>query len=248
MILKKTLGVSGVLLLIATALLGQGNVKKENSWELKSKIDFLTRHYWRGGISGNAPSIEPSFELSKNNFSFGMWFAATVDDKYKEMDIFFYYSPFKNLTIGINDQYNPNGKKLGLSKWYHFGKDKTVHQTDFELSYNLGFIPLKLNLYTAVLGKDYDTNNNRRFSTYLQATYSQQLFNKYVLDAIIAGTPHKSMYAEKAEIITLEAKISRTFQLKKGVKMPIFGRFIHNPHTNENYIVGGLTFVGLSQL
>lgn len=246
--LKKTLGVLGVFLLVATTLLGQESTEKENTWELQSKIDFLTRHYWRGGISGDAPAIEPSFQLSKNNLSFGVWFALTVDDKYKEMDIFIYYSPFKNLTIGINDQYNPNGEKLGMSKWYHFGKHKTVHQTDFELSYNLGFIPLTFDLYTTILGKDHDKDGSRMFSTYLQATYSQKLFDKYVLDAIVAGTPHKSMYAEKSEIITLEAKLSRTFELKKGVKMPIFGRFIHNPHTSKSYIVGGITFVGFSKL
>lgn len=204
-----------------------------------TNIDFVTQHSWRGGLADDTFSIEPMVEVTTGKLTFGAWAAATINDKYKELDLYISYSPIKGFSLGIYDYYCPP-TRLSLSKFDNF---KKWHILDAIASYNFQKIPLKLTVATVIGGMDSD------FSTYMEASYTQPLFNKKTeLVLLVAGTPKKGDYASKATLVNTEIILKHNFTLKKNVTMPIFARLVHNPHKKKTYFIVGLSFSGTSLL
>lgn len=231
----------GILLVVSA----KGQEVKKNEFQFFTKVDFVSRHSWRGGASGGAPSIEPTFELRKGKWSVGTWFAATFDDKFRELDLYITYSPTPNLSLTLFDYYCPT-TKLSHSHFYKLKKADTRHLFDMVASYEFKSIPLKLTAATIFAGMDTNKKGNLRYSTYLEAAYTHT-FGKYEVTGVVAGTPWESTYASKADFVNLELKLARNFKLK-DVDFPIFGRIVHNPHRNETYYIAGFSFSGLTNL
>lgn len=219
--------------------------KKENTLQLFTGVDFVSRHSWRGGMEGGAPSIEPTFELRKGKWSVGAWFAATLDDKYKELDLYVTYAPTSQLSLSLFDYYCPPSK-LSEAKFYKFQKAETQHLFDFVVNYQFKSIPLKLTAATLFAGMDTNKEGDLRYSTYLEAAYTQPIGN-FELTGMVAGTPWESIYAHKADFVNLELKLTQNLKLQ-NVDFPIFGRIVHNPHREKTYYIAGFSFYGLSNL
>lgn len=231
----------GMLFLVS----GQAQKTEKSTFQFFTEVDFVTRHSWRGGMEGGAPSIEPTFELRKGKWTVGAWFAATFDDRYKELDLYITYALSSQLSLSLFDYYCPPSK-LSDAHFYKFEQEDTRHLFDIIANYEFKKIPLKITAATLFAGMDTDKKNNLRYSTYLEAAYTYK-WKTYAITAVIAGTPWEGIYANKADFVNLELKLSRSFKLK-NVDFPIFGRIVHNPYRNKTYYIAGFSFLGLSNL
>ncbi len=231
-------GVIFVYLVVLFSLQANAEGKEKSRLSLFANIDFVSRHSWRGGLEGNALAIEPTVELGYRKFAIGMWAAATIDDEYKELDIYLSYFPVKGLTLSLFDYYCPP-QKLSEAKFSDF---KTWHLLDAIIMYNFEKIPLKLTCATVIGGMDDE------YSTYLEAMYTFPVpigKNNEVI-ALVAGTPYKGIYASKADFVNTELIMKHTFNFNKGkFSMPIYGRLIYNPHRNKTYFIVGVSIAKL---
>lgn len=230
-----------ILLLVVVSSL-QANAEtidrklKENKFSIFTNIDLVSRHSWRGGLADETFSIEPMVEMNIGKLTLGVWGAATINQQYKELDLYVAFTPFEGLNLGIYDYYCPPSK-LSDSK---FGDFKAWHIFDAIATYNFKKIPLKITSATVLGGMD------NEYSTYLEATYTQSIGKHNKLILLIAGTPHKGAYATKADFVNTELIFKHVLKLKKGVSMPIYARLVHNPHKNKTYFIAGISFSGTS--
>lgn len=240
--MKKTLFAVLLCTLASTFVCAQS---PKGDFQIYTQLDFVTRHSWRGGMEGGAPSLEPTIEFRKGKWTIGTWFAATFDDKYKELDLYVTYSPTSQFSVSLFDYYCPP-TKLSDAHFYKLGKTDTRHLFDIIFNYQFKKFPLKLTAATLFAGMDTDEKEDLRYSTYLEAAYTYSWHN-YDLTAVVAGTPWEGIYASKADFVNLELKLAHNFKLKKGVDFPIFGRVVHNPYRNETYYIAGFSFSGLTK-
>ena len=80
--------------------------KKNEFLDSDIVLDFRTMHIWRGIATSYSPTFEPTFEVSRNNYTTGIWFAQSLDGNYTELDLYFTYT-FKNFSFTIYDYYCP---------------------------------------------------------------------------------------------------------------------------------------------
>lgn len=233
----------GLLLFASQIALAQSEDKPK--YEIFTGVDFMSRHSWRGGMVHGTSSIEPTLELRKGKWTFGAWFAATLNDTYKELDLYVNYAVSPQFSVSLFDYYCPPNK-LSDTHFYQLGKEDTHHLFDVIFTYKFKKIPLKLSSATIFAGMDRNTEGDLRYSTYLEASYIHT-WNNYALTGIIAGTPWESSYANKADFVNLELKLARNFQLKRDVNLPVFGRIIYNPNRDKMYYIVGFSLLGLTK-
>ena len=106
------------------------------------------------------PTVEPSFEVAKNNYSTGIWFARSLDGNYTELDLHLTYE-LKDFSFTIYDYYCPPSIQAS-NEIANYKKLTTDHIIELNLAYNGSeYFPLKILLASMVYGNDFDSNTNR---------------------------------------------------------------------------------------
>jgi hypothetical protein len=164
---KKTIALLNVILsLCVTSILAQ---------EINIGADIVSRYVWRGVDFGNAPAVQPFFELSMGNFSLGSWGSYSIGKTdsgsggLNEHDLYISYN-LGIFTIGVSDYYYP-----GVGGFFTFDTDYN-HVIEPYISYT-GLI--KASLYINAIN---DPDN----SMYLELGYD--LMVKEVEVSLFAGT------------------------------------------------------------
>lgn len=210
-----------------------------NKTTLYTNIDWVSSHIWRGGKSGNAPSLEPLIELGYGKFTIGSWAAATFDGAYKELDLYIIYST-DLFSFGLFDYYCPPSQ-LSESSYTNFHGENTDHLYSIDATF-LGIpkFPLKLTASTLFLGADYNSESNAyNFSTYLEASYSKYWSNNSI--TVLAGlNTHQGIYAAKTALINTELTYKKSFDFN-FFTLPVFGRVVYNPHNKNAWFIGGIS-------
>lgn len=204
-----------------------------------TNVDFLSSHVWRGGKSGTLPSVEPLVELSKGNFTFGAWAAATFDGEYKELDLYAIYK-VKSFSVGVFDYYCPP-KDLSEARFTNVSKAETQHLYSVDVSFaGTKRIPVKLTASTMMYGMDFNSETgDYYFSTYLEALYSKS-WKSNVVTATVGMTTHEGIYYEKAALVNTELAYKRKIELKH-FSLPVFAKVIYNPATQKSFFVSGFS-------
>lgn len=205
-------------------------------------VDFVSSHVWRGGKSGNAPSVEPLLEFNYGNLTLGTWAAATFDQKYKELDLYLSYQ-VNAFSITLFDYYCPP-EKLSEARFSNFHGSDTYHLYSTDVSFNGNQkLPFTFTASTMMYGMDMDPETGKYyFSTYLETGYSKS-WNNNSVSTKIGITTHKGIYAEKAALVNTEMSYTKTFEFDR-FNLPLFSRLIYNPYSGKAFVVGGFSVNG----
>ncbi len=212
-----------------------------DSLSIEFSANFQSRHVWRGSLTCNAWNIQPTFNVSKRNFLFGAWAAYTVNNSYAEVDLYASYShgPF---TVSILDYFCPN-ENLRFNRFFDINQSTTQHTIDITVSFDgTKRFPFTLMASTLVWGDDLNPATGKNFfSTYLEAGYSWQRTPAQKFDFLVGFTPFNGYYADKASVVAVGVGINQSIKINDHLKLPIFGKLLVNPYSQNIFFVFGFT-------
>ncbi len=219
------------LLLLSIAVLSTLNVQaeeKSKKTDVSISVDVVSRHVWRGRMTGNSPCIEPTLNFQTGKFSYGVWGSYALDESYQEVDFYVSYNT-PLFQFSLYDFYCPNAN-FKDSDFFDFNSDKSVHFFDAVAKYK-GSDKFPISITTSVLFYgEYDRTeaNNQRFSTYLELGYSNYIGGKKVSWA--AGmTPAKGFYADDLNLVNVSMTVYDKIEFSKAYSLPIRAGLILNP-------------------
>lgn len=204
------------------------------------KVDFRSMHIWRGIASSYVPTIEPSFEVNKNNSTTGIWIAQSIDGNYTELDLYFTYT-FNDFSFTLYDYYCPPSIQAS-NEIANYNQTNTNHTIELNLAFaGNEKVPFNILVATMIYGDDLDHETNKNnYSTYIQLGYSTQIENSS-LNLFVGISPFKSYYGETAGIANAGLTASRNLVISKNRKIPVEASLITNPMKNSLFLNFGFS-------
>ena len=203
-------------------------------------LDFSTMHIWRGGATSSVPTFKPSFEITGNNSTTGIWFAQSIDGEYTEMDLYFKYN-YKYFSFTIYDYYCPASIETS-NEITNYDRNTTEHTIELNLAFN-GTIrfPFKVLVATMVYGNDINSETDKNnYSTYLEFGYNTQI-DKNSLDFFVGFNTFESYYSEEFGVINAGLTASGNIKIRKSFELPVQASLVTNPSTNSLFLNFGFT-------
>ncbi|MCG8411448.1 MAG: hypothetical protein MI739_09205 [Bacteroidales bacterium] len=228
-------------LIVICILFFQQSFAKENehikSLNANFKVDFFSIHTWRGSAV-KSPCIEPSFEITKNNSTTGIWAAQSLDGNYTELDLYFKYS-LKDFSFTVYDYFCPPSYK-NSGEIIDFDRKTTSHIIEIDFAFNgTPSFPISLMAATMVYGSDRDANNQNMYSTYFEAGYSTSLYKNNVGIAL-GVSPFKSSYSKNFGFVNASLNVTRKVTIKKK-EIPLYASLVTNPYAKNIFFKVGFT-------
>jgi hypothetical protein len=203
--------------------------------------DLVSSYVWRGA-SGAGASIQPNAGLSIGRFSLSAWGSTDIASAgYKEVDFTASYS-IAGISLSITDYW---WMGEGNFKYFNHDSETTDHLFEFTVGYTLPVekFPLSLSWNTMFAGFDVKKGENedkRAYSTYIEAKYPFAV-KDIDLEASLALTPGKSIYAEKASVVSVGLKAGKKIKITDSFSLPVFGQIITNPRSEDIFFVFGIS-------
>lgn len=206
--------------------------KKNPFFDSTFSIDFRSTHIWRGTASVYSPTIEPSFEINRGNYTSGIWIARSLDGNYTEMDLYITFEN-RNFSFTIYDYYCPSSIQAS-NEITNFETTTTDHLIELDLAFKgTSQFPIKILIATMIYGNDLDSETNRNnYSTYLQFAYSTQI-DKNNLDLFLGLNTFKSCYGDTFGIVNAGITVSQNLNIFKTREIPIQASLVTNPYANS---------------
>ena len=203
-------------------------------------VDFRSIHTWRGTAVSYSPTIEPSFEITRNNSTTGIWFAQSIDGNYTELDLYFTYK-FKSLSFTIYDYYCPPSIQAS-NEIANYDKYTTKHTIELNLAYNgTPLFPIKILVATMVYGDDINSETNQKnYSTYFQFGYTAEIDNNSI-DIFLGFNSFKSYYGDQFGVVNAGLTASKNIKTFKTKEIPVQASLITNPLANSLFLTFGFT-------
>lgn len=234
----------GYRLILAVGLLVVSNAifanKQKEIFDSDITLDFRTMHIWRGSATSYTPTFEPSFEITRNNYTTGIWFAQSIDGNYTELDLYFTYH-VKNFSFTIYNYYCP--PSIETSKEItNYDKYTTKHTIELNAAFNgAKQFPVKVLVATMVYGDDINSDNNRNYySTYFELGYST-IIDENALDIFIGFNTFESYYGADFSVVNAGLTTSRNLKIYKSFEVPVQASIITNPMANSLFLNFGFT-------
>ncbi len=198
-------------------------------------LDFSTMHIWRGGATSSVPTFKPSFEITGNNSTTGIWFAQSIDGEYTEMDLYFTYS-YRSFSFTIYDYYCPASIETS-NEITNYKRNTTDHTIELNVAFNgTTRFPFKVLVATMVYGNDINSETNKNnYSTYIELGYNVQI-DKNSLNLFVGLNTFENYYSDKFGIINAGFTLSRNLQLWKSYEVPVYTSLVTNPTENSLYL------------
>lgn len=205
-------------------------------------MDIKTRHTWRGGLTVKALNFQPTFKLNFKHMSVGAWSVYAVDNSYAEIDLYVSFHFLKYFSFSVYDYYCPD-ENLKFNRFFDYKSNLSPHTIDLYLSFNgTPDLPLNLLVSTMVHGKDFKTDSTtRRYSTYVEASYTFTLANTDELNAFAGLTPFESYYAPEFNFVNVGLKYTKKVNFFKSIETPVYGKLILNPYSENLFFVFGIS-------
>lgn len=214
---------------------------KKYNFETNLGAELNSSYFWRGSYNDPKPNIQPTLDLSINDFTFTLFGSNNFDNSYQEFDYTIAYK-IKNITISLSDYY------FDFTKNYFDYSINSSHLVDATVEFEKG----EKHVFGALLScliwgndkqKDYKlTNkNNQNYSTYVQTSYTINFDNK-AYSFILGASTHRGMYADKCSITNIGFEFEHNIQITKTYACtPIFGLWV-NPTTEQIFFNYGVRF------
>jgi len=204
------------------------------------KVDFMSMHTWRGFATSKSPTIEPSFVISRNNSTTGIWLAHSLDGNYSELDLYFTYN-LKSFSFTVYDYYCPPSYRES-SEITNFDKYSTNHTIEIDVAFKgTQNFPVSFLVATMVYGddKNQETKENR-YSTYFQLAYSTNIDNNNI-NLALGFNAFDSYYGDKFGVVNASIGINRPLKVFKTKEIPLQAALITNPLANSLFLKFGFT-------
>ena len=250
---------------------------KEQKHRFELNLDLASRYIWRGQPwGGNYLVVQPTINyFCTDKLTFGVW--ATTNFKkdyyfpdgvtyykgYQELDFSVKYQLNKFLAVQVWDYYYPSVQKIeGIDNSFFNFKNNGTQTVDATLLLDFSDykLPLSATISTLVAGNDYrydsdGENPKQNFTTYLELAYTwEDVFKKIQLypyaGAVLNNQAKYYTYGDynKVSLVDVGIKVSREFELGKGITMPLWLNYVHNAAGSntetfgKDFLVAGLTF------
>ncbi|MCK5029126.1 MAG: hypothetical protein KAR57_05795 [Bacteroidales bacterium] len=204
------------------------------------KVDFRSMHIWRGIAASYVPTIEPTFEVSKNNSKTGIWMAQSIDGNYTELDLYFTYN-YSDFSFTLYDYYCPPSIQAS-NEIANYNQNNTNHTIELNLAFSGNEkIPFNVLIATMIYGDDLNSETNKNnYSTYIQVGYSAKIENSSV-DLFVGISPFKSYYGETAGVVNAGLTTTKNLSLSKTKAIPVQASLITNPMKRSLFLNFGFT-------
>ena len=212
-----------------------------DSLSIHLSANLQSRHLWRGSVTCSAWNIQPTATVSKRNFLVGFWGAYTVNNSYSEVNLYGSYT-IGRFSVAVLDYFCPD-ETLKFNRLFDTNQKTTQHTVDATLTYNgTKKFPLSLMVSTLVWGDDINaTTEKNYYSTYIEAGYTWERTQTQKFEFFAGITPVEGYYANSLNLVNMGFSASQTINVSSTFKLPIFGKIIANPHTQNLYFVFGAT-------
>ncbi len=203
-------------------------------------VDFMSMHTWRGYATSYSPTVEPTFELSTPNSTFGIWAAHSIDNNYSELDLYFTQT-YKNISFTIFDYYCPPSYK-NSNEITDYTQNTTKHTIELALEYsNMFNTPFNFMVASMIYGDDTNSEGKNRYSTYFQLSYSTAI-DKNTLDLVLGfNVFDNSYYADSFNVVNAGITTTRNLKVFKKKDISMQASLITNPVNDSLFLKFGFS-------
>lgn len=231
------------IIISIAALLGVLTATAQQKVTVHGGADLASAYIWRGSYNAGA-SIQPAIGLRAGGFALGAWGSTDLGGNgKKEVDLSASYS-IKGFTFGVTDYWWAGE---GAYNYFHYRKGATGHLFEGNLSYELPFeqFPLTVAWNTMFAGADYDDNNERNFSTYIELSYPFAV-GSIDMKAKVGAAPWYSPAFLPSEnrgfsVCNVAIAAQKAIRCSDTFSIPLFSELIFNPATEDIHLVFGLS-------
>ncbi|MBR4845506.1 MAG: hypothetical protein IKU98_03705 [Bacteroidaceae bacterium] len=211
---------------------------EENGLYAELNAEMVTNYIWRGQNYGGL-SVQPSLTVGWNDLYLNVWGSAGVaTDNHREIDLMLGYD-LGNFSFGLSDYWYVGAD--GEDNYFNYAAHTTYHTIEASVGYDFGFMSLAWS--TNFGGYDYDEEDKREYSSYIQADVPFTI-GDFEGVATVGATPWRSaMYGsdgftvcEASVALSKEVKITPTFSINTT------GKVVVNPATEDAFFVLGIGF------
>lgn len=217
--------------------------QNEHSLNPHLKLDFVSRHIWRGIRNNTTPAVQPTIHFESKTLFGGFWASYSLgSENVQEIDIYTGFK-YKNISISFYDYYNPIDTLGWNGDFFELSNSKTRHSFDAIINLHATEnIPVNILISTMFYGfdKDLETGKNL-YSTYMEVSFALLKCNHSQLSVHLGATPFKSYYAKHAAIVNTGLTLVREIHLNSTFCLPIKGSFILNPYTHQVFLLAAFT-------
>ncbi|MBR4845523.1 MAG: hypothetical protein IKU98_03790 [Bacteroidaceae bacterium] len=235
--IKKFLACALAALAIPTATWAQEE-NEENGVYVEMEANVVSSYVWHGQYLGGL-SVQPSLTIGWNDLSLNVWGSAGIgDESHREIDLSLGYE-LGNFSLGLTDYWFLESGQM--ENFLNYAAHSTVHTLEASIGYDLGFMSLGWSTYWG--GSDYDEEDNRQFTSYIQANVPFTL-GGFEGEATVGATPWGSeLYgANRFMVCETSVALSKELKLTPTFSMNTTGKFVLNPATGHTFFVLGLGF------
>lgn len=224
--LKKLLK-SLVLTVVATVIIGTTvNLKDVQAQELSPGVDLYSTYVWRG-VAYSGPSIQPYVDFTAGNLTIGAWGSQGIDGivsgsdystGFQEMDLYASYSFDFGLSLGVTDYYYPGSLYF----------DGESHAFELNGGYSSGDFSLSANYIVNEAAGAGSAGGD----VYFELGYGP---------VFIGGGDGWHTSDGDFDIVNIGVSTSKEIEITDSFSLPISGSVILNPHTEQLYILAGIS-------
>lgn len=204
----------------------------------KVGVDFASNFIWRGAAVSEIPAVQPSLKYSWKKLTVGTWGTYSFDpDGYREQDFFLSLS-LGNFTLMLNDYFIFDLTGLLENKLFDYNNATTQHLLEGGIQFG-GNDKYKFDIaaYVNVYGSDFNADNRRQYSSYLEFGYKSGNFRWF------AGfTPAQSMYAQQFAVVNLGVTAGKEIPLTEKFTLPLSLSLVTNPDAQKMWLMAILSF------
>lgn len=216
------------------------SLQAQEKFEASVGADLVSKYIWRGQDCGGV-SVQPTISISKSGFSLTAWGSTGFESKdVKELDFTLGYTT-GGFSVSVTDYYFKANDPYINEKYFNYSAHSTAHVYEATIGYDFG--PVALCWNTNFAGNDYaKQDGGRAYSSYFEVSAPFKL-GDIDFTAEIGGTPWEGAYtagSDKFSIINIGLAANKAIKITQKFDIPVFGKVIFNPRTEDAYFVFGL--------
>jgi hypothetical protein len=208
-----------------------GNVISQDSIQSKAEasigVDLATQYIWRGLVLSKGPVIQPSAEISLNNWTFGLWGSTSFSaDESKELDVYVNYD-FKDFSFTVIDYFTYFDS--ASPSYFNYKKDESGHIIETTAAFG-GNEKIPFRFLAGVNFFGDETN-----SSYFEAAWLTGIGETDI--EILAGyTPQSGYYHESKKGFTnVGANFQRSIEMNNRLSMDFKFSVFYAPLVDQTY-------------
>lgn len=208
---------------------------KAQGVEVSAGGDIVSSYIWRGQYLGGV-SVQPGASLSAGGFSLTAWGSVGFDNfDAKEFDFTIGYG-IGGFSAAITDYWFT---AIGDgANYFDYGAHSTAHIFEATIGYDFG--PAAIVWNTNFSGSDYNADEKRAYSTYIEASMPFKL-GGLDLKAELGLTPWEGCYSNKLNVVNIGLTVGKEIRVTESFAIPAFTKITFNPYEEKCYFVFGVS-------